>query len=78
MSIPALTLATDTSTITACGNDYSFDEIFSRNLSSLGNSKDVLIVISTSGNSNNLIKALKIAKRKKYFLLVFLDAKVVK
>ena len=75
MSIPALTLATDTSTITACGNDYSFDEIFSRNLSSLGNSKDVLIVISTSGNSNNLIKALKIAKRKKIFSIGFLGCK---
>ena len=44
-SIPQTTLATDTSTITACGNDYSFDDLFARNLSSLGNKRDVLIAI---------------------------------
>ena len=74
-SIPAITLATDTSTITACGNDYSFDDLFSRNLSSLGNKRDVLIVISTSGNSNNVIKALKVAKNKKISTIGFLGCK---
>lgn len=71
-SIPAMTLAQDTSTITACGNDYSYDDIFARNLSSLGSKKDILIVISTSGNSNNIIKALKEAKRKNIFSIGFL------
>ena len=70
-SIPAITLATDTSTITACGNDYSFDDLFARNLSSLGNKRDVLIAISTSGNSKNVIKALKVAKNKKFQLSDF-------
>ena len=71
-SIPALTLAQDTSTITACGNDYSYEDIFARNLSSLGSRNDVLIVISTSGNSKNIIKALKEAKRKNIFSIGFL------
>ena len=74
-SIPAITLATDTSTITACGNDYSFDDLFARNLSSLGNKRDVLIVISTSGNSKNVIKALKVAKNKKISTIGFLGCK---
>ena len=63
-SIPAISLATDTSTLTATGNDYSFNDIFSRPLSSLGNENDVLIVLSTSGNSRNIIKVLKVAKKK--------------
>ena len=54
--IPAISLAMDSSTLTACGNDYDFKYIFSRNLKSLGNKwKDVLIAISTSGNSRNII-----------------------
>ena len=62
--IPALSLATDTSTLTACGNDYSFDEIFSRPFDALSNKKDVLFIISTSGNSKNIINVLKKAKKK--------------
>lgn len=69
--LPALTLATDTSTITACGNDYSFDKIFSRNLEALGTSKDVLIAISTSGNSKNILNVLKIAKKKSILSIGF-------
>ena len=65
-AIPAISLATDTSTLTACGNDYDFKYIFSRNLDALGNKgKDVLIAISTSGNSQNIIEALKTAKKNK-------------
>ena len=63
-SLPAISLALDTSTLTACGNDYNFDYIFSRPLESLGNKEDVLIAISTSGNSKNIINALKVAKKK--------------
>lgn len=72
---PALTLATDISTITACGNDYNFKFIFSRNLEALGNPKDVLIVISTSGNSQNIIEVLKIAKKKRIYSIGFLGSK---
>ena len=63
-SIPAITLATDSSTLTACGNDYSFDNIYERILFSLGNDNDSLLVITTSGNSKNIIKVLKMAKKK--------------
>ena len=71
-SWPVISLALDTSTLTACGNDYSFDEIFSRPLSGIGNQGDVLLTISTSGNSKNLIKAHKIAKKKKISTISFL------
>ena len=63
--LPALSLAMDTSTLTACGNDYSFNKIFSRNLEALANEKDILIAISTSGNSKNIIEVLKTARKKK-------------
>ena len=65
--LPAISLATDISTVTACGNDYSFNKIFSRNLEALGCSKDILIVISTSGQSKNILSVLKFAKKKKNF-----------
>ena len=61
--LAALTLATDISTLTACGNDYSFNDIFVRPLKAIGNKKDILIVISTSGNSQNIINVLKQAKK---------------
>ena len=70
--IPAMTLAMDTSTITACSNDYSFKYLFSRNLEALGNKKDILIVISTSGNSQNILNVLKKAKTKKIFSIAML------
>lgn len=64
-ALPAITLALDTSTITACGNDLSFDEIFSRALEGIGNEGDAIFAISTSGNSKNIINALKVAREKK-------------
>jgi len=63
--LPVLSLALDTSHLTACSNDFSFDEVFSRPLEAFGKKTDVLLVISTSGNSNNIIKALKKAKQMK-------------
>ena len=63
--IPALTLAQDTSTLTACGNDYSFDEIFVRPFEAIVSPKDILFVISTSGNSKNIYNVLKVANKKK-------------
>lgn len=65
--IAALSLAMDTSTITACGNDYSFEKLFSRNLEALSNKNDILIVISTSGNSKNILNVLMTAKKLKIF-----------
>jgi|TARA_B110000977_G_C11048373_1_gene481411 D-sedoheptulose 7-phosphate isomerase len=73
--IPAISLATDVSTITACANDYSFNDIFSRNLEALGCSKDVLIAISTSGNSKNILNVLKCAKKKNITTIAFLGNK---
>ena len=63
---PVISLALDTSTITACGNDIGFDNIFSRNLEALGKKEDLLFVISTSGNSKNILKVIKKAKIKKF------------
>ena len=70
--IAAISLAQDTSTITACGNDYSFDIQFSRSLEALGKKNDILIAISTSGNSKNIINVLKTAKKMKIFSIGFL------
>lgn len=64
-SIPAIALTTDSSTITSIANDYSYDEIFSRQLSSLGQPGDVLLAISTSGNSANVARAMQEASKRK-------------
>jgi len=69
-SLPAIALTTDTSALTAIANDYSFDVIFSRQIEGLGNEGDVLIAISTSGNSRNIIEALKVAREKKIHTVV--------
>lgn len=61
-SLPALSLTSDNSVITAIGNDFSFDDIFKRQVEGLGNSNDVLVALSTSGKSNNVLEALKQAK----------------
>ena len=60
--IAAITLAQDTSTITACGNDFGYDVLYERTLRSLGKKGDCLIGITTSGNSKNVILAMKAAK----------------
>jgi len=70
--IPAISLAQDTSTLTACLNDYGSDEIFKRVFSSLANEGDILLAISTSGNSSNVIETLKLAKTKGIYSLGFL------
>jgi len=70
--IPAISLAQDTSTLTACLNDYGSDEIFKRVFSSLANEGDILLAISTSGNSNNVIETLKLASAKGIYSLGFL------
>ncbi len=61
MELAAVALTTDTSALTAIGNDYGFDHIFSKQVRALGRAGDVLIGISTSGNSGNVIEAMKAA-----------------
>lgn len=68
-SLPALALTVDTSLLTAVGNDYGFDCVFSRQVEGLGQEGDVLIAISTSGNSANVVKAVKTAKEKGIFVI---------
>lgn len=63
--LSALALTTDSSIITSIANDFSFDQIFSKQVEALGKQGDVLIGISTSGTSNNVLNALKTAKKKK-------------
>ena len=60
--LPGIALTTDTSALTAIGNDYGYDRVFDRQVESLANSGDVIIGISTSGNSKNVINALKLAQ----------------
>jgi len=62
-ALPAIALNTNTSVITAIGNDYSYDDIFARQVEAFGTSGDILIGISTSGNSKNVLKAFEIAKK---------------
>ena len=71
-SIPALSLAQDTSTLTACINDYGSDHIFKRVFSALYSDGDVLLAITTSGNSKNIIETLKLANERGIYSLGFL------
>ncbi len=71
-ALPALSLITDTSTLTACANDYGYDQIFTRPLEALGRDGDVLLAITTSGNSANVLAALDLAKEKGLICLGFL------
>ena len=61
-AIPALALTVDSSSLTALGNDYGFESIFSRQVEALANPNDAIIGISTSGNSKNIIRALNLAR----------------
>ncbi len=72
--IPAIALAQDTSTMTACGNDFGYELLFERMVCTLGNKGDILIGITTSGNSKNIIRAMKAAKKKGIIVFGFLGA----
>jgi len=61
--LPAIALTTDSSILTAVGNDYGFDQIFARQIQALGRPGDVAIAITTSGNSPNVIEGVKAAKK---------------
>lgn len=71
-AIPALALTTDTSNLTAGGNDIGFVNVFARSIQGLGQAEDVLIAISTSGNSPNIVKAIETAKEKGMKIIGFL------
>ena len=71
-AIPAIALTTDTSNLTAGGNDIGFENVFARNVEGLGHEGDVLLAISTSGNSPNIIKAVEKARTKKMRVIGFL------
>jgi D-sedoheptulose 7-phosphate isomerase len=62
-ALPAIALTTNSSILTACANDYGFDQIFSRQIEALGNKADILFAISTSGNSANVINAVLAARK---------------
>jgi len=69
-AIASIALTTDTSFITAWANDTSYETIFSRQIEGLGNEGDILIAISTSGNSTNILNAIKCAKDKKMKIVI--------
>ena len=69
--LPSIALTTDTSILTAIGNDYGFDKLFSRQIEANGTKGDMFIAISTSGNSKNIIEALKVAKSKEIITVGF-------
>ena len=70
-SLPAIALTTDTSILTAVANDYSYDQIFSRQIEGLGRKEDILLALSTSGNSKNVLQAVKQAKAQEIALVGF-------
>jgi len=67
--LPAIALTTDTSILTAVGNDHGFSSLFARQINALGNEGDVFIGISTSGNSPNIIEALRKCREEKIFTI---------
>lgn len=75
VSLPAIALTTDTSILTAVANDYDYVDIFRMQVEGLGNMGDVLIGITTSGNSANVVKALEIAKEKGMHTIAFTGSK---
>ncbi|HLA00368.1 MAG TPA: D-sedoheptulose 7-phosphate isomerase [Thermodesulfovibrionales bacterium] len=74
-SLPAIALNTDMAVITAIANDYDFSEIFSKQLKSLSDEGDVVIGISTSGSSANVLKAMEVAKKKKLITIALTGLK---
>jgi D-sedoheptulose 7-phosphate isomerase len=68
-SLPAIALTTDTSTLTSIANDYSYNEVFSKQIRALGNPGDVLLAISTSGNSANVVQAIQAAHEREMIVV---------
>jgi D-sedoheptulose 7-phosphate isomerase len=74
-SLPAISLNADMAVITSIANDYDFSEIFAKQLKSLSDEGDVVIAISTSGNSPNILKAMDVAKRRRLTTIAFTGMK---
>lgn len=74
-AIPALALTTDTSVLTACGNDFNYDYIFARQIEALGCDGDLLLAISTSGSSANILQAIECAKENSMSVLLLTGEK---
>ena len=74
-ALPVISLTTDSSILTAIANDYYFEDIFSKQVEALGNKNDILIAISTSGKSPNIIKAMKIAKKQNMLVVLLTGEK---
>jgi D-sedoheptulose 7-phosphate isomerase len=72
--LPAIALAVDVSTMTACGNDFGFEALYERMVEALGHEGDVLVGITTSGKSPNILRALKRARVLKLFTIGFLGS----
>lgn len=72
--LPSIALTTDTSILTAVGNDFGFDAIFARQVEALGTEGDMLVGISTSGNSGNVVAALEVARWRKMVTVAFTGA----
>lgn len=77
-ALAAVALTTDTSALTAIGNDYGFERVFSRQIEALGKKGDVLVALSTSGTSPNVLAAIETAKRQGMFAIGFTGASGVK
>jgi D-sedoheptulose 7-phosphate isomerase len=71
-AIPAIAVTTDSSILTCLSNDYHYDIVFSRQFEALCNAQDVAVLMSTSGGSNNLVKAAEVAKSKGAYTIAFL------
>ncbi|MDE5552896.1 MAG: D-sedoheptulose 7-phosphate isomerase [Muribaculaceae bacterium] len=76
--LPSIALTTDTSILTAIGNDYGFNRLFARQVQAQGNEGDVFIGISTSGNSQNIVEALEECRRKGIFTIALTGARPCK
>lgn len=76
--LPSIALTTDTSILTAIGNDYGYDKLFARQVQAQGNRGDVFIGISTSGNSKNIVEALPVCKEKGIFTIALTGNKPCK
>ncbi len=75
ISLPGIALNTDTSAITSIGNDYGYDQVFSRQIQGLGRAKDVLIAITTSGNSENILQAVRTAHERELHVIALTGKK---
>ncbi len=67
--LPAIALSTDTSTLTSIANDYAYEQVFAKQVSALGHPGDVLLAISTSGNSGNIVSAVNVAEERQMHVI---------